>query len=86
MTQAHLTEVDENEDTLIRYKSAFLLFLQKKMDECCAILNSLFPSNVPSLTPHDPIDSATLAIAERLIDEAPSADPRWGTSFRTGTC
>ncbi len=84
MTQAHFVDpTDENEDTLVRYKSAFILHLQKKTDECAAILNSLFPQNSSSLNTHDSIDSATLSIAERLIDEAPSADPRWGTSFRT---
>lgn len=88
MTQPYIPDLDENEDTLFRYKSAFLLYLQKKVEDCGVILNDLFPLN-PNHTVHMSqascsLDSATLSIAERLIDEAPSADPRWGTSFRNG--
>ena len=50
------------------------------MDECEEILRNLFPDDVASLTPHDPIDKLTIALCEKLVDDAPVGDPRWLTN------
>jgi len=54
------------------------------MEECQDILVSLFPSHVPSMTPNDPIDIWTVGLCEKLIDDAPVSDPRWGASIGRG--
>ena len=84
MTQHNILDLSMSEDNVNRYKSAFLNFCAKRTEECQDILNSLFPSNVPSLTPSDPIDIWTVALCEKLIDDAPMSDPRWGSSIAIG--
>jgi hypothetical protein len=73
-----------NEELINRYQQAFILFLKKKVEESGAILDNLFPPNHTSLCPQDPLDLATVSFCEKLIDEPPVADPRWGSSFRNG--
>jgi len=60
--------------------------LQKKQENAQEILHGLFPSNVPNMAPNDPLDKSTVALCEKLMDEAPVADPRWAATFgRSGT-
>lgn len=77
MTQHGLLDLSTSDDSVNRYKSAFLNFCGKKMEECQDILRNLFPPNVASLTPNDPIDIFTVSLCEKLIDDAPVGDPRW---------
>jgi len=81
MTQHNLHDLTLSEDNVNRYKSAFLHFCGKRLDECLEILNGLFPPGQPSLTPHDPVDIWTIALCEKLVDDAPIADPRWASAF-----
>jgi hypothetical protein len=81
LTQPSMMDDTANEENITRYKSAFLLFLQKKQEESLDILQRLFPSNAPSGAPHDPLDISTFALCEKLMDEAPVADPRWAASY-----
>ncbi len=85
MTVQSMNDLNMSEDNVNRYKSAFLNFCAKKPEECHDILRMLFPPNVPSLTPSDPIDIWTVGLCQKLIDDAPVSDPRWGPALGRGT-
>ncbi len=81
MTQNSLMDLTQSDDNVNRYKSAFLNFCGKRVDECSEILNNLFPPNVGRTTPNDPIDLWTVALCENLVDDAPLRDPRWNATL-----
>lgn len=83
ITQSNLIEPTSYDD-VNRYKSAMINYVNRKTDDAINILTALFPPNVPSLAPHDPLDISTVALCEKLVDDAPISDPRWMTFGRNG--
>lgn len=77
ITQANIIDTTSGSDEVNRFKSAMINYVNRKTDEAINTLTLLFPANVPSLAPHDPLDISTVALCEKLVDDAPISDPRW---------
>ncbi|ODN04961.1 hypothetical protein Ocin01_01707 [Orchesella cincta] len=81
ITQPSSIVDNSTSDEVNRYKSAMVNYVNRKIDDALLTLAGLFPSNVPSLAPHDPLDKSTVALCEKLVDDAPLSDPRWMANF-----
>lgn len=81
VTLDRVNELSMSEDKTARLKAAFLHSCRGNVSQASAIVEELFPSDVPMPSePDSGLDVLVSLLSQEMVDDYPASDPRWAES------